>query len=96
MPFAHLAAKVRSHPPVDLRRVPLKLSPYDRMIRRYAALIHQLLRVAIGEPFRLRVKYLDLAPGEILARDGKGEKDHRTILPRPLSKPLGRYLERVR
>ena len=36
------------------------------------------------EAVRLRVKDLDFASGEILVRDGKGEKDRRTMLPRPL------------
>ncbi|MFL6332179.1 MAG: integron integrase [Pyrinomonadaceae bacterium] len=48
------------------------------------------------EAVRLRVKDLDFAGGEILVRDGKGAKDRRTILPRPLVEPLGRQLERVK
>jgi integrase len=35
------------------------------------------------EAVRLRVKDLDFEYQEILVRDGKGEKDRRTILPRP-------------
>ena len=48
------------------------------------------------EAVRLRVKDLDFEYAEILVRDGKGEKDRRTILPRPLDVPLRRHLERVR
>jgi integron integrase len=48
------------------------------------------------EAVRLRVKDLDFEYMEILVRDGKGEKDRRTILPRPLAEPLRRHLERVR
>jgi integron integrase len=48
------------------------------------------------EAVRLRVKELDFEYMEILVRDGKGEKDRRTILPRPLSEPLRHHLERVR
>ena len=48
------------------------------------------------EAVRLRVKDLDFEYMEILVRDGKGEKDRRTILPRPLSEPLHHQLERVR
>lgn len=48
------------------------------------------------EAVRLRVKDLDFASGEVLVRDGKGEKDRRTVLPRPLSEPLRPHLERVR
>ena len=45
---------------------------------------------------RLRVKDLDFGYMEITVRDGKGEKDRRTILPRPLAEPLRLRLERVR
>ena len=48
------------------------------------------------EAVRLRVKDLDFEYMEILVRDGKGEKDRRTILPRPLSEPLRHQLERVK
>ena len=48
------------------------------------------------EAVRLRVKDLDFDYMEILVRDGKGEKDRRTILPRPLSEPLLHQLERVK
>jgi integron integrase len=48
------------------------------------------------EALRLRVKDLDFNYGEVLVRDGKGEKDRRTILPRPLAEPLQRHLERVK
>jgi integron integrase len=45
---------------------------------------------------RMRVKDVDFEYMEILVRDGKGEKDRRTILPRPLADPLRHQLERVR
>ncbi len=48
------------------------------------------------ETVRLRVKDIDFEYMEVLVRDGKGEKDRRTILPRPLAEPLRRHLERVR
>lgn len=48
------------------------------------------------ETLRLRVKDLDFGYMEVTVRDGKGEKDRRTILPRPLAEPLQRHLERVR
>jgi integron integrase len=48
------------------------------------------------EAVRLRVKDLDFDYMEILVRDGKGEKDRRTILPRPLAGPLRHQLERVK
>ncbi|MFL6257571.1 MAG: integron integrase [Pyrinomonadaceae bacterium] len=48
------------------------------------------------EAVRLRVKDLDFEYMKILIRDGKGEKDRRTILPRPLADPLHHQLERVK
>ena len=48
------------------------------------------------EALRLRVKDLDFDYMELLVRDGKGEKDRRTILPRPLAEPLRHQLERVK
>ena len=48
------------------------------------------------EGLRLRVKDVDFEYMEILVRDGKGEKDRRTILPQPLVEHLRRHLERVK
>lgn len=48
------------------------------------------------EALRLRVKDLDFGYMEILVRDGKGEKDRRTILPRPLVEPLRQQLNMVK
>jgi integron integrase len=45
---------------------------------------------------RLRVKDLDVERGEIMIRDGKGQKDRITILPRRLIEPLRRHLEEVK
>jgi integron integrase len=50
----------------------------------------------LTEALRLRVKDVDSDYMEILVRDGKGEKDRRTILPRPLSEPLRHQLQRVK
>src|SRR5215208_2750099 len=48
------------------------------------------------ECVRLRVKDLDFGYRQITVRDGKGEKDRRTVLPESLAEPLGCHLERVR
>ncbi|MCA1634961.1 MAG: integron integrase, partial [Acidobacteria bacterium] len=50
----------------------------------------------LTEALRLRVKDLDFEYMEILVRDGKGEKDRRTILPVPLREPLGHQVKRVK
>lgn len=48
------------------------------------------------ECVRLRVKDMDFGYRQITVRDGKGEKDRRTVLPASLAGPLRRHLERVR
>ena len=48
------------------------------------------------ECVRLRVKDLDFDYRQLIVRDGKGEKDRRTILPQPLMEPLRHHLARVR
>ncbi len=48
------------------------------------------------EALRLRVKDVEFSRGEILIRDGKGQKDRVTMLPRKLAAPLQLHLERVR
>lgn len=50
----------------------------------------------LTEGLRLRVKDLDFDYGQLTVRAGKGEKDRRTVLPRPLEEPLRRQLARVR
>ena len=48
------------------------------------------------ECVRLRVKDLDFQYKQITVRDGKGERDRRTMLPQPLIEPLQRHLARVK
>lgn len=47
------------------------------------------------EVLRLRVKDVEFSRFEILIRDGKGQKDRVTMLPRKLAAPLQHHLERV-
>lgn len=47
------------------------------------------------ECIRLRVKDIDFARGELLIRDGKGQKDRVTMLPRNLIDPLRSHIARV-
>lgn len=47
------------------------------------------------EVLRLRVKDVEFSRLEILIRDGKGQKDRVTMLPRKLAAPLQHHLERV-
>ena len=48
------------------------------------------------ECLRLRVKDLDFEQGEIVVREGKGDKDRHTVLPEAVKLELGRHLEAVR
>lgn len=48
------------------------------------------------EVLRLRVKDVEFSRFEILIRDGKGQKDRVTMLPRKLAAPLELHLQRVR
>ncbi len=44
----------------------------------------------------LRVKDVDFQQSQITVRDGKGQKDRVTMLPRSLADPLERQRERAR
>jgi integron integrase len=48
------------------------------------------------ECLRLRTKDVDFAAGQILVRDGKGQKDRVTMLPNQLREPLEFHLRKVR
>ena len=48
------------------------------------------------ECVRLRVKDIDFDQGQIMVRDGKGQKDRVTMLPERLRDPLREHLEKVR
>jgi len=48
------------------------------------------------ESLRLRVKDLDFERGEITVREGKGDKDRVTIMPRAVVHPLQEHLQRVK
>jgi integron integrase len=48
------------------------------------------------ECVRLRVKDIDFDYNQIIVRDGKGEKDRRTILPAPLIESFRRHLDSIR
>jgi integron integrase len=50
----------------------------------------------VMECLRLRVKDVDLAYRQILVRDGKGQKDRVTMLPKAVIDTLRRHLERVK
>lgn len=50
----------------------------------------------LNEGLRLRVKDLDFSYNQLVVRDGKGEKDRISVLPKALSAPLQKHLKSVR
>jgi integron integrase len=48
------------------------------------------------ECLRLRVKDLDFELGEVVIREGKGNKDRRSMLPQSLVEPLTKHLHKVK
>lgn len=48
------------------------------------------------ECLRLRVKDVDFTYGQVVVRDGKGEKDRLTMLPAKLKQPLLRQLQKIK
>jgi len=81
---------VMSHPEMD--RVLAHLEGTD-------LLMAQLLYGAglrISDCIRLRVKDVDFDYGQIVVRDGKGEKDRVTVLPECVREPLREHLAKVR
>lgn len=48
------------------------------------------------ECLRLRVKDIDFGYGQIVVRDGKGQKDRVTMLPKKLAEPIRLHLQYVR
>ena len=86
-------------------RLPAVLTP-EEMQRVLAALKPGtnglIIRLLYGtgmrlmECLRLRVKDVDFARGQIVVREGKGDKDRVTMLPERLKQELQRHLERVK
>lgn len=91
----------RAKPP---HRIPvvLTLEEVKRVLAQITGTHHLMTSLLYGaglrlmECARLRVKDLDFDYRQIIVRDGKGEKDRRTILPQPLIELLQRQLARVR
>jgi integron integrase len=86
------------------QRIPvvLTLEEVKRMLALITGTYHLMASLLYGsglrlmECVRLRVKDLDFDYRQIIVRDGKGQKDRRTVLPQPLIEPLRHHLARVR
>ena len=77
--------------PAEVKAV---LSRLDGAPRLVATLLYGS-GLRLMEALRLRVKDLDFALNQILVRDGKGQKDRRTMLPVSLCSPLRRAPRRA-
>jgi integrase len=94
---AILRAKRPARVPVVFTRQEVS-SPISRLSGTYGLIAGLLYGSGprLLEAGRLRAEDLDFEYMETLVRDGKGEKDRRTILPRPLSEPLRHQPQRVK
>lgn len=96
-----LIEAVRAHRP---KRLPVVLTkPEIPQVLDQLAGVHRLIgKLLYGsglrllEALRLRVKDVDFLRNEILVREGKGNKDRRTMLPESLKPELTTHLESVK
>ncbi|MGA9997485.1 MAG: integron integrase [Pyrinomonadaceae bacterium] len=85
-------------------RVPTVLTQEEvnRLLSHLTGIHHLMASLLYGaglrlmECVRLRVKDIDFGYQQIIVRDGKGEKDRRTILPSTLVEPLRKQLKRAK
>ncbi len=86
------------------QRLPVVLTPEEarRVLAAITGTHHLMAALLYGagmrlmECVRLRVKDVDFAYQQITVRDGKGERDRRTVLPQPMSEALRHHLARVK
>jgi integron integrase len=64
--------------------------------QRLVAVLQYGTGMRLMECLRLRVKDVDFGADEILIRQGKGDKDRRSMLPEKVKAPLRQHLERVK
>lgn len=100
-PLDRIEGVVRARRPKRLPVV-LTVDEVSRVMTHLAAdkwLIAMLLYgggLRLLEALRLRVKDLDFERGEITVREGKGDKDRLTTMPRAIAHPLQEHLEQVK
>ncbi len=90
-------AQVKRKLPVVLTHIEVKniLKEMSGTHRIIASLLYGS-GMRVNECLRLRVKDVDFAMGHIIVRDGKGEKDRVTILPKSIISELKRHLASVK
>jgi integron integrase len=86
----------RKIPVVFVRREALAVLNYLNGTNRLMATLLYGSGMRITECVRLRIKDIDFDNQQITIREGKGEVDRMTMLPRSLIKPLCLHLEKVR
>lgn len=99
-PLDRIEGVVRARRPVRLpdvltrEEVAAVLSAMDGRPRLVATLLYGT-GLRLGEGLSLRVKDIEFQRGEVVVRDGKGQRD-RTMLPRTLQRPLSEHLLSVK
>lgn len=86
------------------QRIPVVLTTEEvkRVLSQLTGTHHLMASLLYGaglrlmECVRLRVQDLDFDYRQIIVRDGKGEKDRRTVLPQPLAEPFRHHLVKIR
>ena len=92
-----IRARTPHHVPVVLTRDEVK-NVLDRLKgdKWVMAVLLYGAGLRLMECLRLRVQDIDFGANQITVRDGKGEKDRRTILPTAVKAPLREHLKQVR
>jgi integron integrase len=90
------AARVTHMPVVFSKREVMKI--FDRLDGVPKLIVSFLYGAGLrlSECLRLRVKDIDFDYGQVVVRDGKGEKDRCSVLPRSIMPELRNHLEKVR
>jgi integron integrase len=99
-PLGRLAPTLRAK---EVVRTPLVLSrlEVESVLRHLRGTTHLMAALMYGsglrlsECCRLRIRDIDLIRGQLMVRDGKGDKDRTTLLPTRLRLPLQEHLERA-
>jgi len=76
----------------EVRKVLAELEGTPRLV----ALLQYGAGLRVLDALRLRVKDVDWDLGQLVVREGKGDKDRRTVLPQVVRDPLREHLDRVR
>ena len=100
-PLADLGAIVRAKRP---KRLPVVLTRAEvqAVLDHLEGVPHLVSSLLYGsglrllEALRLRIKDVDFSQRQLIVRDGKGQKDRRTMLPAAVEAPFKRHLQRVK